>query len=257
MKRKWHSRVLWSLVLGIFIMSGCTSNQLPTLESTEPTPRQTGEQVEVPVDLEIPLDDYSASIAVPDFLTEEQQLLYRQAHCIYSHLFGVSTAFVDRIGSPQKGLSNETVTIDDTVYTISHGAYRQWTDFDALVHSVFTDDFWSGHNNISSALGTPIILFRAYGDTLCYLETERGLGVCHNENFPDEFRLESQSEDVISFTLIGHYSEIYPKDGETPEQRDMRRQKEYEYTLEFPMKLVLTNHGWRFDEFHSALVDEA
>ena len=30
----------------------------------------------------------------------------------------------------------------------------------------------------------------------------------------------------------------------------------HRYTLEFPIRLVLTENGWRFDEFHSALLEE-
>ena len=30
----------------------------------------------------------------------------------------------------------------------------------------------------------------------------------------------------------------------------------YDYTLEFPIKMILTEDGWRFDEFHSSLRDE-
>ena len=211
-----------------------------------------------PLDIseEPPLDDFSASIAVPDFLTGEQQDLYRRAHCLYLNLFGAAPACVDCLGNAQNGSSNETVVIDDMTYTLSHGRYRSWADFNALVHAVFTEEFWDEHNSPVPADGKPWIIFREYNGSLCYLDTEKGQGYYYNENFPDEFRLESQSEDRILFTLIGHYSWAWPKEGETFEERDARRAREYEYTIEFPIRMVLTEDGWRFDVFHSALVDE-
>ena len=207
---------------------------------------------------EPPLDEFSASIAVPDFLTPEQQDLYRRAHCLYLNLFGVTSANVDHLGeAPRQIGSSDTVVIDEMTYTFSYGRYRKWADFDALVHAVFTEKFWNEHNNFVSAVGKPWILFREYNGALCYLETQKGQGDYYNGNFPDEFRVEKQTEEEISFTLIGHYSPVWPKEGETSEERNARLEREFEYTLEFPIRMVLTENGWRFDEFHSGLVDEA
>lgn len=236
----------------------------PSMAEATPTPAEptaTPAPTAAPLDFsqEPPLDEYSASIAVPDFLTEEQQRLYKRAHCLYLNLFGVTSANVDRLGrlgvAPRQSES-DTVVIDDMTYTVSHGRYRKWAEFDALVHAAFTDKFWDEHNNSVSAVGEPWVLFREYNGMLCYLETEKGQGYWYNESFPDEFRLEKQTEDEISFTLIGHYSPVWPREGETSEERTARREREYEYTLEFPMRMVLTENGWRFDEFHSGLVDE-
>lgn len=225
----------------------------PTPAGPTPTPAPTLDFSKEP-----PLDEFSASIAVPDFLTEEQQDLYRRAHCVYLNLFGVTTAFVDYMGDPPRQIgSSDTVVIDEMTYTFSYGRYRKWADFDALVHAVFTEKFWNEHNNSVSAVGKPWILFREYNGALCYLETQKGQGDYYNGNFPDEFRVEKQTEEEISFTLIGHYSPVWPKEGETSEERNARLEREFEYTLEFPIRMVLTENGWRFDEFHSGLVDEA
>lgn len=243
-----------------------TATPVPTPSVAEATPAPaeptaTPAPTAAPLDFsqEPPLDEYSASIAVPDFLTEEQQYLYQRAHCLYLNLFGVTSANVDRLGrlgvAPRQS-EYDTVVIDDMTYTVSHGRYRKWEEFDALVHAAFTDKFWDEHNNSVSAVGEPWIMFREYNGMLCYLETEKGQGYYYNENFPDEFRLEKQTEDEILFTLIGHYSWVWPREGETYEERDARLEREYEYTLEFPMRMVLTEDGWRFDEFHSGLVDE-
>lgn len=252
MKRKRRSQVLWSLVLGIFIMSGCTPNQLPTLESTEPTPQQTGEQVEVPIDLEIPLDDYSASIAVPDFLTEEQQRLYRRAHCVYAHLFGAESTSIDMF-PPQDGearLSPKSVVLDDFNYQLATGRYRNWDDFYRLVHSVFTDDFWNSRNGSDSPI------YRNIDGQLGIIELSRSVGYYYNEYFSDEFRLEKCTSDSVEFVVIGHYSQIWPVADESGEEREQQRKLEYDYTIEFPIELLLTEKGWRFNEFHATRTDE-
>ena len=44
-------------------------------------------------------------------------------------------------------------------------------------------------------------------------------------------------------------------DGESPEQRDARLAAGYDYTIDFPMRMVRTQDGWRFDEFHLAGTD--
>lgn len=253
------------LITASFLCSCQVKQDTPTPSLPQPQPSPSSGPADLPAETPIrfldfseepPLDEYSASIAVPDFLTEEQQDLYRRAHCLYLNLFGVTTANVDRLGESQKKSGNETVVIDDRIYLISHGRYRNWEDFDALIHAVFTEQFWDKHNNLVSAAGEPWVLFREYNGSLCYLEIEKGQGYYYNENFPDEFRLESQSEDSILFTLIGHYSWVWPKEGESFEDRDARRAREYEYTIEFPIEMVLTENGWRLDTFYSTLVDE-
>ncbi|MFR0799082.1 MAG: hypothetical protein ACLSHJ_10335 [Oscillospiraceae bacterium] len=42
-------------------------------------------------DEDVPLDERALSRAVPDFLTEEQQTLYRQAAALYDAMFGGET----------------------------------------------------------------------------------------------------------------------------------------------------------------------
>ena len=49
---------------------------------------------------------------------------------------------------------------------------------------------------------------------------------------------------------------MYPLEGETEAERDSRVENGFEVTYEFPIRMVQTDAGWRFDEFHSALADE-
>lgn len=198
------------------------------------------------------------AVTVPDFLNEEQQEQYRFAHYLYGRMFGGDTTAVEElfplVHVPLEGYE-DAYTYESVEYGDYGYYYRStvpYADFDAAVRSVFTDDFWETRSGIAD--GTPI--YADLDGTLIMLELSRGAGYFYNENFPDEFRLEEQTEDKISFTLIGHYSPVWPEEGETYEERDARLLDRYEYTHEFPITMVLTDKGWRFDAFHTALADE-
>ena len=232
----------------------------PGISTEAPEHSDTLQQSGLTIDpnAEPPLDAAALSIAVPDFLTVEQQDLYRRAYCMYIHMFASSTENIDLIGETDLEVFNSRTKteIDGRIYMVSSGRYKNWNDFDAVIHALFTDDFWNRINGDKFSDGTVIPFYAEKDGKLCYESADKGIGYYYNENFPDEFRLEEQNEQSIFFTLIGHYSPVWPNDDETGEERDIRRAQEYEYTLEFPMRMVLTDGGWRFDEFHSALVDE-
>ena len=80
-----------------------------------------------------------------------------------------------------------------------------------------------------------------------------GGGYYYCEDIPDDFRLEKSEENEIVFTLIGHYRNFEKATDEITTEDGMSG---YDYTLEFPIKMILTEDGWRFDEFHSSLRDE-
>ncbi len=198
------------------------------------------------------------TVTVPDFLNEEQQEQYRFAHYLYGHMFGGETTAVEElfplVHVPVEGYEG-AYTYESVEYGKDFFYYRStvpYADFDAAVRSVFTDRFWEERSGITE--GQPI--YADLDGTLIMAELSRGAGYFYNENFPDEFRLEEQTEDKISFTLIGHYSPVWPKEGESYEERDARLLSGYEYTHEFPITMVLTEKGWRFDTFHTALADE-
>ncbi len=200
---------------------------------------------------EPPLDEASLSAAVPDFLDGEQQQLYRRAHCVYGHLFGGDTAdsCIWEVGDPYPDGWGD-VEYNGIGYTKATGRYADWEDFDALVHSVFTDRCWDSLNAIQRGE-----MYVDIGGATHFLLASRGM-YYYNDNFPDTFQLISKTDDEITFTLTGHYSSPWPNEGESTADRDKRLTSGWDYTIDFPMKLVRTAEGWRFDQFHNAAADQ-
>lgn len=192
---------------------------------------------------EPPLDERSLSITVPDFLDEEQQLLYRKAYRLYEAMFGGSSSGIDipRISGQPKlpSMENATIAYAGNNYIVSTGRYSNWDDFSMVIYSVYTDEFWKHMNQLNG-----VERYVNVDGRMCYLDLGRGSGRLYLGQ-PDEFELVSQTDDSIIFTLIGHYGQAI-EDGGNGEN----------YTIEYPMKLVKTENGWRFEEFHSALWEQ-
>ena len=203
-------------------------------------------QVKAPaIRVPIPLDDYVVAGPVPDFLDGDQQELYRQALTMYGHIFGANTEAVDD-WPDNTGFQDSTTTADG--YTPATGMYSYWPDFEEAVLSVFTQRFWEERN------GTDDPTYKNINGQLHYHSYARG-SRGYNSNFPETFRLVSQTDDAIEFIMTGYYSEPYPAEGESYEDRDARLEAGWEYTIEYPMRMVRTEQGWRFDEIHSAHTD--
>ena len=49
--------------------------------------------------------------------------------------------------------------------------------------------------------------------------------------------------------MTAHYSYPYPRWDETDDERDKRLETSYEYTRTYPVTLIYTDAGWRFDAF--------
>lgn len=225
------------------------STAQPPVQSAPPAASgsQPSSSPAAPTFPEIPVDDDTRSCPVPDFLDKDQQTLYHRALFVYSCLFGGDTSEVC-IGNEDKFPNmEETVERNGILYTKARGRYAAWADFNAMIHSVFTDNFWAERNEDT--------IFINIDGTLYYLNAAMGREY-RNENFPDTFKLNSKTDDEITFTLTGYYSSPWPNEGETSEQRDQRLKNGWEYTLDFTIKLVRTAEGWRFDEFHSTAGDQ-
>ena len=274
MNRKVKEIITISMTLLFVLLSGChlsQNNQENSLdtpsESYTPQDSASGESQPVPpettptpstdkphptmdITQEPPLSESDMNLAVPDFLTQEQQMLYRRAHSLYEHLLGDSIEYAETFEDdvfPQR--EYEQVMINDMVYLVAQGRYANWIDFEEVGHSIFTEKYWEELNKTSDGLP----LRTEYNGKLCFLDTSMGGGYYYCEDIPDDFRLEKSEENEIVFTLIGHYRNFEKATDEITTEDGMSG---YDYTLEFPIKMILTEDGWRFDEFHSSLRDE-
>lgn len=198
--------------------------------------------------LEPPLSERELAMAVPDFLTEEQQLLYRSAYSLYQHMWNGETSAIDNYPIETDRIKNnsyESYVQNDINYLISNGRFSNWKEFTLLVDSIFTKDFFDKKNTLQN--GSKI--FIECDGNLCIQDISRGGNDNYNENFDDEFILLEETESIITFNVIGHFSEFYPKDGESEMERNKRREEEFEYTDTIKIEMVLESGQWKFSDF--------
>ena len=232
-----------ALSMSALLLTAALASCANSLEAL-PSPSSPAETSASALLAEPPLTEEDLARPVPTFLSPEQQTLYRRADSLYTHLLGDSIEYAETFpaGSfpPEE---YETVTIEGCTYLIAQGRYANYDDFEAAGLSIFTEEFWQQCNVSDSGLP----LRTESNGKLCFLDTSMGIGYYYCEDVPDAFRLEEQTDREIRFTLIGHYRNL---GGETSGPG------KYDYTLAFPMRLTLTDNGWRFAEFHSALIEE-
>ena len=205
----------------------------------EPTPPTEETRPQLDYAAEPPLDEYALAAAVPDFLTEEQQLLYRRAFAIFDAFEGMTEnieAFPLADGTPYVWTpATETLTIEGPTYIRARGRYRWYQDFEQTGLQLFTPEYFEelrrwGFLNIDGYL--------------YYIDAAKGSNHGYvPEEMPDAFELVSQTEDAITFNLIGHY---YVDGYQQGVQRTQYT------TASFPIRMVRQGGQWRFAEFHIA-----
>ena len=131
-----------ALAVLLLLLAGCTAKP-DTSDQSKPAEYYL-------TDTDLPLDDAARLRAAPDFLTAEQQTLYRQAFALYSAMFDGETTGIDD-AFPAAGGQTEydeyTPDGSDYTYICSHSRWQSWADFDRVIHALFTDTFWSACND--------------------------------------------------------------------------------------------------------------
>lgn len=211
------------------------------------------------------LDEAAQSCTAPGFLNEEQQQLYREAYAFYSHVFGANSEDVEYWpgdNGPAGMSTADAVLIDGGYYNPAQGRYARWADFEEAALSVFTPDFFQGMNFnvgprriLDDGSTLPLPCYREVDGQMYFVWGARGGGGL-NPNFPLSFTTYDWTDDHIFFTITAHYSEPL-LDGESFEERDDRISRSYDYSIEFPMEMVKTEAGWRFNQFHVPATDNA
>lgn len=263
MKKKLPALLLCLCLMALFAACDQSASQgsesipsegLPETESLSP---EGSPETAAPAESDAPSDtsDFRGEPTedLSDILDGEQLALFEKTEELYLLMFGGDTEEIGSVRHDEATLPPpEEMTFEDNdfTYQAATGYYADWQIFTGAVHSVFSDRFWN-ERAIVTMEGVDYPIYIQHDGRMYLIPMAMG-GGGHNDNFPDLYRLDGRTADSISFTIIGHYSEMRPLEGESYEERDQRVATTYDYTLEFSVRLVLTEEGWRFDEFHSA-----
>lgn len=226
---------------------GSPETGAPAESDVPETAAPTGAETPAPEESQPVVYPEPGTVPLSDILDEEQIALFEQAEELFLLLFGGDTEKIDFLPGWEEfpATDPEKWEYNGWTYSAVRGYYADWETFIAGIRAVSTDRWWAERNERDP--GNPGYI--EHDGRTYHLHASMG-GNDHNDNFPDLYRLDGRTEDVISFTIIGHYSDFYPQEGETEEERDRRVATTYDYTLEFPIRLVLTEEGWRFDEYY-------
>ena len=235
----------WILLLCCILLAlsvtGCTGENSSSGSSSEPSSSQTQLQ-EDPVDpetaaaLELVAE---ADCEVPDFLTEEQQTLYRKAYTAYKQF----ALYTDGFGSTE--YNPVTVEEYDNSFCVGNGSITTWKDYETAMLGLFTPDYLEELNLTVTELedGTTLRYahFADYQGQLAFSDGARGSNNAYIP--PDTFELISQTEDEIQFYVIGTYHAEEENEEGMLVWTDETTQKKYEIVL------THTENGWRFSQF--------
>lgn len=220
----------------------------PAESDVPETAAPTGAETPAPEESQPAVYPEPGTVPLSEILDREQQTLYREAQELYMHMFAWNTyEGIDNLPDGEELPETDPAKWehDGWTYLEVRGYYAGWETFDRDIHRCFTDRWWNERNDIEN--GIPIYI--EHDGRLYALATEMSGGNYNGDSFPDTYRLLNRTEDTIEFAAIGHYSWRYPLEGETLEDRDHRLETSYDYTMEFLIRLVLTEDGWRFDQF--------
>lgn len=192
-------------------------------------------------EIEPPLSEADLAMAVPDFLTEEQQLLYRRARSVFpafsGYPFQIDEYPPDGYEGDYRALLGEMIETKDEIgplyYYAATGRYKRWDDFISMGTSIFTQDYFAWlSDSFLNINGYTYIPDTAKGGHWGYLPILS----------PDTFNLISKTDTEIRFEVVGHYFDTWNIDTANPDSVT---------TESFPITMVLTSDGWRFSEFNS------
>lgn len=233
--------LLLCCILLAFSVTGCTGENSSSGSSSEPSSSQIQlqedpEDPETAAALELVAE---ADCEVPDFLTEEQQTLYRKAYTAYKQF----ALYTDGFGSTE--WSPVTVEEYDNSFCVGDGSITTWNDFETAMLGLFTPDYLEALNININVLGDGTtyryVHFADYQGQLAFSDGARGSSITYLG--PDTFELISQTEDEIRFYVIGTYQDYVENEaGELVQEGEITQQK-------YEIVLTHTENGWRFSQF--------
>lgn len=184
----------------------------------------------------------SASPAQPEqeytdlsFLSEEQRQLYTNAYDASFGLYGEGANLMDKWGYKVVTDGSDSVPFIEDHYTLYNVSFDEFSE---RIHSIFTDNCLTSTDYA--------IKFKNYNGRVAvhfslHNEMVAGMTIYVQEQYPDTYRLVKNTSEEVEFTLISHYD----RDGSVENPLEV-------YIIEYPIRMVKTDYGWRIDDFHTS-----
>ena len=279
------AKVVLPITLSAFLLTGCqspsTSVSSPSLSqpssappaTTSPMPEKAASStptVENPLDTsesessnidastasgsassDIKDEPYLSSqdlqVPVPDFLTDEQKLLYLRAYKMM--LIRIGTYAIDDTqyfpcDNPDTTRTyTDTISVDGYEYTPALNHYRQWDSFYSTLRSIFTESFLDSDYLSSDG----VTYFRPIEGNMYYISTERGFDPGYNQDSTlMDFSLREDTPDKIVIQVTATYA---IDESSSQAFRQAVLDGLISNTKNYSIALVRGDDGWRFSQF--------
>ncbi len=213
-----------------------SSSSVVTDSSSAPSSSDSFTSADETSSLTTQQDNQQPIVSTLDFLTPEQQQLYQNAFDISYALFGVGTSI-------SSIWDYHIISNEDWLAIFVGGEYNlyeeSYQEFDTRMRAIFTDaflrttDYSKKFIDYNGELAVHYSMHRA---------TLTDVSIYTEENFPDSYQLIDKADDSLTFSLISHYDKNNSAEG---------KQDPDIYTIAYPIRMILTEDGWRIDEFHT------
>ena len=215
----------------------------PTLVP-EPSPAPTPDYGPMPdYDYVIPFTQEDWEVPAPDFLTEEQVILYKQAYKFYG-IYAYDTHYMDRefpVGSPPPARTIYRIDLHTTIYK-SYGYFQYWDTFCSVYHTLFTNEKFEEDVMKPDQSGYPHFMDR--DGITWYQDYEKGGNIGYSrERWPETFELLESSPNKIVFRVTCYYRD--PANDEWAEIRGIFSS----YYDSYDVIMEKEDGKWKFSQF--------
>lgn len=177
---------------------------------------------------------FAAWHILPTWPTLERQL-YTNAYDASFGLYGEGANLMDKWGYKVVTDGSDSVPFIEDHYTLYNVSFDEFSE---RIHSIFTDNCLTSTDYA--------IKFKNYNGRVAvhfslHNEMVAGMTIYVQEQYPDTYRLVKNTSEEVEFTLISHYD----RDGSVENPLEV-------YIIEYPIRMVKTDYGWRIDDFHTS-----
>ena len=193
------------------------------------------------------LSSQDLQVPVPDFLTDEQKLLYLRAYKMM--LIRIGTYAIDDTqyfpcDNPDTTRTYaDTISVDGYEYTPALNHYRQWNSFYSTLRGIFTESFLDSDYLSSDG----VTYFRPIEGNMYYISTERGFDPGYNQDSTlMDFSLREDTPDKIVIQVTATYA---IDESSSQAFRQAVLDGLISNTKNYSIALVRGDDGWRFSQF--------